>query len=127
MVLEMQDERNIVILDDDAVSNMLSEILIKRSLPNAAVQCFEMIDDFYGFLRQDFHTPDAILIDINLAEKSGFEVAEHLINEISQKGRIFMFSSSINGRDRKRSSEMVGVSGFISKPLDEVKIESLIV
>ncbi len=70
-------------------------------------------------------TPDAILLDINLPKKNGFEV----LAEIRQDSRVssipvFVISSTKNPEDVRRG-QALNVAGFFTKPADIQDYEKL--
>ncbi|MGE5680699.1 MAG: response regulator [Bacillota bacterium] len=64
----------------------------------------------------DFAVPDIILLDINIPEKSGFEVLSELKkSERLMEIPVIIITSSISDEDKEYARKL-GAVGFISKP-----------
>lgn len=65
-------------------------------------------------------TPDVILLDLQMPEFNGWDFLEQFENvykSLDKKVCVYVFSSSIDPADKKRSQEFSFVSDFISKPM----------
>jgi CheY-like chemotaxis protein len=115
-----------IVVDDDRVNNLVSKFVILRHNKNAEIHVYtdpelalEGIQDLTGDnIKNPLDT--IILLDINMPIMSGWEFLEgfqNLDEGTREKFRIFMFSSSIDPRDRQRAESNRLVCGFFSKPL----------
>lgn len=123
----------ILLIDDDKINNFLNRSIIEKHCGNdCVVSEFINPEEAYDYLKDcsisnHENCPDVIFLDINMPEMSGFELLEKMIEEKVSlpKTRIFILSSSLDPNDIERSRSFQVVTGFISKPLDKLKIEQI--
>jgi CheY-like chemotaxis protein len=123
----------ILLIDDDKINNFLNRSVIEKNCGSeCSVNEFTNPEEAYDFLKISLESdtdklPDIIFLDINMPEMSGFELLEKMIEEDVHLAstKIFILSSSLDPSDIERSKEFNSVSGFISKPLDSLKIANI--
>ncbi len=125
--------KRILIIDDDEIFEFITRELIAEMYPDSEITSFLNSDEGLDFLSKAITTknnlPDIVLLDIRMPEMDGFE----LLNELGKSHtpadilpmRIFMLTSSLDAKDYRMSTENPLVSGFISKPLEADKLNSL--
>jgi len=115
-----------ILVDDDPLNNMLSQIAIEDALEFADIKKYEKpllalreIEEDYAKLRKDEKT--ILFLDINMPLMTGWQFldvykgfSEFIRNQII----IFILSSSVYRRDVEQAETNPLVAGFISKPLD---------
>jgi CheY-like chemotaxis protein len=118
--------RNILIIDDDIISNMLTrdELIISQLAENVEVafdveEGLTMLKKFY---LQKGNIPELILLDVNMPDRDGFEFLREF-NELGlfPKPKIIMVSSSIRPQDIERS-KILDAFGYIIKPFTLEKL-----
>lgn len=129
---------SVVVVDDEKVDRYI----VKRRM--AKMDAFgDVIEATNGdrFLDEYFQTdqefkdgvppPLLILMDVNMPGRNGFETVEEIQRRMTE-GRgpesivIMMFTSSDNSNDRARAETLDAVKGYITKPLDEKGIETIL-
>ncbi len=119
------EEFHILIIDDDEVSNFLTERAItsnwdwKVSTASNGIKALE-------FLKQNSQ-PDVILLDLNMPLLNGIEFIEKLettYNKITSK--IYILSTSNRKDDIQSASKYDCVDGYIEKPLEASKLRELL-
>lgn len=116
----------LLIIDDDTISNMLTQLVIEQEFPNTDVIVFEDPQKGLEYMEQlalDSAAPlkkHVLLLDINMPGLSGWEILERLAahaGKIKERIKIFMLSSSVDETDRLKAANNELVSGFFVKPL----------
>lgn len=119
------------VIEDDSIASYL----IKKSLDEHPsfnqVEIFSngklAIDHLVDILDSNSPAPDLILLDINMSIMDGWEFLKALSDSSYSSGiPIFILTSSINTRDIQGAEDHDYVNGFISKPLDEDKLNDLL-
>ena len=117
-----------IVIDDDKFSNMLCSHIIGSALPDATVHTFLDPEEALQFISStDFSIVGnmILLLDINMPVLSGWDVLDRIaaMDESNQNAlRIYMFSSSVDKRDRTRALGNKLVRDYIEKPLDSAKV-----
>jgi CheY-like chemotaxis protein len=113
-----------VLVDDDAINNMLSEILIEDLYPTAKIISFtdpdDGIDYFTTYYSDENKETTFLFLDINMPLMTGWEFLEILDKKGIKKNDslyIYMLSSSVNHIDLKKSEQNPNIVNFVEKPL----------
>ena len=124
---------NILLIDDSESDNFYH----KRKLTKLGIS--DNIHVTYGgqealdFLKEKvngkFQKPILIFLDINMPGMNGWEFLEeyHKLEEV-QKARVVlsMLSNSVDSQDKDRALSFTGVSEYISKPLSEDVVRTIL-
>lgn len=103
-------------IDDDPDHILIINRAIKGIDEQTAIQVFTDGAEALAFLRQSADLPDLILLDINMAGLSGFDVLAQVREDARlQQLPVIMLTSSELSADIARAYEL-GASGYISKP-----------
>ena len=107
--------KSTVLYIEDDPSNRL---LVRRVLEASGYEIIEAVDGASGLDIARQATPDLILLDINLPEFDGYEMAGQLraIPGMSEVPIIALTANVMKG-DRERSLES-GCDGYLQKPID---------
>ena len=107
----MMDIRiNILLVDDDLKNSML----LKRFLEVEGFNVIYANNGAIGWELYNTSNPDLILLDINMPEMNGFELAEK-IREVNQKVLIFFLTDRTEKDDRLKGFSLKG-NDYIPKP-----------
>ena len=133
---------NSVIIDDSEGDRYLARRALSDSGIVKNILEFEDGDDALHFFQNvdEYESvcgpnppPTLVLMDINMPGKDGFELLEDLKNssfveKLNDKSAciILLFTSSNNDRDRERVEQYNTVKGYLIKPLDEEKLQSIL-
>ena len=116
---------SISIIDDDAVTIFLAKKTLLNFHPNLLIKTYLSgklaINELTN--KEENH-PQIILLDINMPMYNGWDFLNDY-SKINNNVNIFMFTSSVDPNDFIKSKTYSNVKGFISKPLDSIKIESI--
>lgn len=106
--------RVILYIEDDPANRLL----VRRILEAEGYQVLEAESGAYGLQMARLAQPNLILVDINMPDMDGYEVAVRLraMPEVHNVPIVALTANVMKG-DRERSLE-AGCSGYIQKPLD---------
>lgn len=69
--------------------------------------------------------PTMLLVDINMPALNGWDIVETLEkidSEVVQKCKVFILSSSLDGRDKEKALNFKMVTDFLMKPVTEAQL-----
>ena len=136
-IMEMGRLRHILLVDDDEISNFVTEDLLRDMNLAADVTTSSNGDVALSFLDRLFHSPEStanlpelILLDINMPVMDGLTFVEKL-STIAPEGYrpiiLFMLTTPLRGNEMNRLKAINNwVAGFIDKPLDKEELEQRI-
>ena len=105
----------IILIDDDAVTNMVNKKIIYLTFPSIA------LDELRQAIEKDAtQLPDLIFLDINMPHMDGWEFLNEFITlpeSARQKTKIIMLTSSVDVNDIAKAKTYKPVTDFLSKPL----------
>lgn len=120
----------ICIIDDDPIFVFGSKILLRNnSFASDYLVCQngqEALDTIIPLIESEERLPEVIFLDLNMPIMDGWEFLDEFGKISRERGiRIYILSSSVDSRDLERAKKYDIVSGFIAKPLTDVKIKEL--
>lgn len=128
----MQLLKMIFIVDDDPIHQQIANIMIRRQGIGENVRAFSDAQDVLDYLRQySFEPdllPDLILLDLNMPVMDGWEFLNDyagFYKDLSKQIGIFVLTSSIDDKDRKKVDDYSFVRGYLTKPLSNEIITKL--
>lgn len=123
----------IYIVDDDAITLYLAQVIIEMGSPATVCVLFENPGEAMEQLQHDAANnslPNAVLLDLNMPMMSGLDLVYHLLPLKSafdaQCCLVYILTSSINADDRKQSLACPLVRDVIQKPFSEEKLAEII-
>ncbi len=118
----------ILLIDDNMAMNFLSQMLIKKSLPNCE---FDVCTN--GMLALDYVNkakvcPEVILLDLNMPVMDGFDFLEAYEKQANCRNysKVFVLTSSDRDEDKRKVEPFQSVKGFLYKPLTPEHIKAMI-
>ena len=121
-----------IMIDDDAIGNMLGQELIRRVCGNVEVHLFldpakalHYIEETY---QEENKVPTMLFLDIHTPTMTGWEFLKKYkqYNSVHDQFTVFMLSASDDQRDLENAMSDNLVSGLIIKPLSKKIIQELI-
>ncbi len=124
-------EETVLIIDDNEVDILIASKNLELSGKFSKVvvakngqEALEILNDL-----AENEQPSHILVDINMPIMDGWAFLDEFSErqtELEDKPQVYMLSSSINQNDTERAKSNPHVSEFIPKPLNNTKIESIL-
>lgn len=112
---DFRKELVIIIAEDNAVNMLLSKTIVARALPLAKI--YEAKNGLEAIELFNSHSPDLILMDIQMPEMNGYEATETIRKKNALVPIIALTASSIMG-DQEKCLE-AGMNDFLMKPFVE--------
>lgn len=113
--------KEIILIDDDSISNMLNERIVKHLYPEKKVRVFDYAPDAISHLQQrDDLNEIIIFLDINMPDMNGFEFLDAMCENYELN--VFMLTSSVDKEDMRTAFSYRCVYGFITKPLKKSEV-----
>jgi CheY-like chemotaxis protein len=116
--------QKILLIDDDSISNFITEKLILREDFAREVVSFLSAEAALTYLQdleqQQAPAPDIIFLDLNMPEMDGWEFMtefKKFPQTFTAPSRVFMLSSAVDSKDIVQARNMEEIEDFISKPL----------
>ena len=128
----MMHTNNFIVVDDDAISNLLCKSALCRYFGAPQIQLFSQPEKALEIISrggtQSITT--VIFLDINMPTMSGWDFLE-IFNQFDHKIRsrftIYMLSSSVDENDREMARLNPLVQGFLLKPINAEVLSSFFV
>lgn len=125
MLATPREDQFVIIIDDDPISNLLTEEKIKTVHSKERIKSY--VDPGTGLerirtlLSNNINESIILLLDINMPNINGWDALDKLktmFEELKTKSvRIYMLSSSIDVNDKIKAYNNPLVSGYFEKPL----------
>ncbi len=123
-----------LVIDDDPVNNKICNRIIQNTIAGSAVKTFTDPAEGLEHIRANYENSDGtkaiLFLDINMPSMTGWDVLakfEGFTNEVKDRVKIFMLSSSIDPQDIERASGNPLVTGYVTKSLSKDKLQSAFV
>ena len=116
--------KSILLVDDDEVSNFLSDIIIRDTIEieeiNTCMNGQEALDFLENNIKMPNALPDVIFLDLNMPVMDGWDFLrayKKLSKSLGKKILVFILSSSVYREDIEFARSFEEVAGFLTKPL----------
>jgi CheY-like chemotaxis protein len=136
----MKKLKNIVLVDDDSISNTMNEMVIKEMGVAEEVVTCKNGQEALQFVEKSFahhskegdrpaDTTNLILLDLNMPGMDGFEFLEEF-SKLKKADRestpiVIILSSSSHEQDVEKAINYK-ISGYLTKPLTQAKIKAIV-
>ena len=116
----------IILVDDDELTNILNQQIIKTVHPEIELEVFLTVDEALEWLNFNDQRGDyLIFLDINFPVKSGWDFMKSY-NEFVVQSNVIILSSSIIPSEKVKASTYKSVIQYLCKPLSFELVESLL-
>ncbi len=120
-----KDNLQIMLVDDDPTSNIITRKLILKYNPNFIVQDYKSATEALKELQEGKFKPSLVFLDINMPDMNGWQFLEKF-SAFKQSIVIYLLTSSVDVLDIERAKVTSNLQGFISKPLTQQKIQQVL-
>lgn len=125
--------QHVFLIDDDSISNFITERLIVRENLTEHIATFNTAEDALNHLDKIIKTaviafPVLILLDLNMPGMNGWDFLEEYQNfpeSFTSNCALYMLSSAVDAKDIVHARSNSLVEDFLSKPLTEEDIAIL--
>jgi signal transduction histidine kinase/CheY-like chemotaxis protein len=122
--LENLDYCKILIVDDDKVNMLLAKTLLKKIIPNIII--IEARDGNEAVEKYIHELPDAILMDVQMPNKNGYEATEEIRKIKSSKNiPIIAVTAGILSGEKEKCFES-GMDDYMPKPIILSDLEKIL-
>ena len=122
----MSHKPSVLYFEDEPMSRMVMEMLLKRGLGINDVTIFSDSADFKQRIAELESTPDIVFLDIHIEPYSGFDMLKMLrANHRFDQSRIIALTASVMNEEVQMLQD-AGFDGGIAKPIDQKVFPHLI-
>jgi len=119
-----QTSPDIIVIDDDATTNLICRRYFEIIFPAAAIKTFTDPVSGLEYIRSQYGSETArqayLFLDINMPVLSGWGVLDKFADfpdALKQHFTVYIFSSSVAAKDKEMADANPLVTGYIEKPL----------
>jgi CheY-like chemotaxis protein len=116
-------DKHLLVIDDDEIQHFLLKRIFFQLRPDLAVVSARTAEEGLALLNEQ---TGAILLDLHMPGMTGWELLDFWNRQKITLPPLFIFSSSPDPSDVLMAQENPQVSGYLLKPLEEEKIQTLI-
>ena len=121
-----------LLIDDDDIFNFLNKKVLEKSGNAQQIIVHTSAKDVLNYLSSimgnEQNWPQIVLLDIRMPGMDGFEFLEVFKNmdeRFLKQVKVFMLTSSIDDRDKRKSEIFPFVYGYYSKPLSPTILQNM--
>lgn len=128
----MEKLKFFVMIDDDPVTNVFHEIILKEADICENYRFYESPIEALNFFKDEVKSgrviiPSILFLDVNMPEISGWEFLDELLNiKINDIPVVIMLTTSLSANDRERSEKYGVIRDFCNKPLTVEYLHDLV-
>lgn len=121
-------KKEILLIDDDAVTNFLNQDLIEDKIPDIPITVFYNGFEALNYILENREKEFIIFLDLNMPIMNGWEFLEAIEPQLNGRQiEIYVLTSSINPKDKANVKKISIVRTFLEKPLDEGLLDGLLI
>lgn len=118
----------VMIVDDNEIDIFINKKVIEFSELTSFILCKNSATDALDYLKKGEFLPELIFLDLNMPVVDGYMFLYEYSKfpaAVKASIRIVVLSSSDNARDKEKIAANKDVMQFMSKPLNEYKLNKL--
>ncbi len=132
--MDMATYKSVMLVDDNEIDNIINEKIIEANSFAESILVFQTGQEALDYLRENQENseglPEIVFLDINMPIMDGFQFLEDFekfSQQVLEKCKIIMLSSSISPRDIDRAASSKYVKKYLNKPLNARYLEAITV
>ncbi|PQJ09815.1 response regulator [Flavipsychrobacter stenotrophus] len=126
----MTQPNRFIVIDDDALNNKICRVCIEKMDKGADVVTFTDPKEGFDYVASEYARTDhahnaTLFLDINMPVMNGWEfleLFEKLAENVKNRLKIYILSSSVDKRDMEKAKENKNVVYYLIKPLTKETI-----
>lgn len=134
MINDMAAYKSVMLVDDNEIDNIINEKIIEANSFADEILVFQTGQDALEYLSSNqgdrTKLPEIVFLDINMPIMDGFQFLEDFekfSENVLDKCKIIMLSSSISPKDIDRAASSKYVKKYLNKPLNARYLEAITV
>ncbi|SHG40433.1 Response regulator receiver domain-containing protein [Salegentibacter echinorum] len=119
--------KQILLIDDDPITNYINQCTIKKKFPNTEILIFEKSNEALNYLERYTENTYLIFLDLNIPIMDGWELLDKILEKRNKlKVKINILSSSVDSADINRAKEYKIVSSYLIKPMKFKDLDKIV-
>lgn len=119
--------KEILLVDDDAVTNFVNQTIMEFKFPGIPIKLFYNGSVAMQYILKNTDKNFLVFLDLNMPVMSGWEFLKALEGKKAELNiEIHILTSSIDPGDQEHAAKFPLVSSFLVKPLDETILEGIL-
>lgn len=110
---------SVVVVDDDPLDRALLVMLVRKALPDAAVEA--AANGFQGLLAIGKTAPQIVITDIHMPHMDGFEMIRTLMEDQASRPRTLIVVSALSRRELSGMGTLPPEVQVFTKPLEQAR------
>jgi len=119
----MEHKAKVLLADDSA----LARKLVAKSLEDLGLELLEATTGNAVIRAINTHKPDLVVLDLSMPFPDGLTILRNLREDPELAGTHVIVCSGENGPMERAEAEMLGVSGFLTKPLNMKLLREMVI
>jgi len=100
--------------------------MIKTAVENASFDVMTADSGEAALRKIKRKKPDLILSDVRMPAMNGFDLFEKIRSDPRYRNVPYVFMSSIDDFDARRTAKEIGADDYVEKPIDTEQVESIV-
>lgn len=120
------EKLNIMLVDDDVMTNQFNKLIIKKLHPEAEIIDYGNAIDAIEHLKDSSKLmPEIIFLDLNMPGMNGWDFMEEY-QKLGLSAEVLVLTSSQEEADKDKSKTYNKITGFERKPLSLERFKTLV-
>jgi response regulator RpfG family c-di-GMP phosphodiesterase len=119
--------KEILLIDDDAITNFVNQTIMASKFPGIPTKLFHNGAKAMEYILENPSKHFLVFLDLNMPIMSGWEFLSAMeLKKVGNHIEIHVLTSSIDPKDELETMKFPMVSSFMEKPLQESDLDELV-